>query len=360
MYVCRKNHRYDHSFLIMVQKISQLVRDNIRQLKPYSCARHEFNGAASVFLDANESPMNVPFNRYPDPLQEQLKEKIATIKKVHPSQIMLGVGSDEPIDLIIRIFCEPKENNIVAIDPTYNMYKVCADINNVSYRHVLLKDDFSIEAERLLRAVDKQTKVIFLCSPNNPSGNVLDRGEVRKILEAFGGITVIDEAYIDFSSEPSWLTELDTYPNLIVLHTFSKAWGLAGLRCGMAFASVEIIGYLNKVKYPYNINLLTQQFVIWNLDVEERKNSWVQMLIEQRAILAKKLAKFPFVDKIYPSEANFLLVKVTDPESIYTHLAAKGIIVRKRNNMPLCEGCLRISVGKKEENNKLINELKKI
>jgi len=344
----------------MGKEILQLVRDNIRKLKPYSCARHEFKGEASVYLDANENPMNSPLNRYPDPLQAEMKGAIAGIKHVRPSQIMLGVGSDEPIDLIIRIFCEPKEDNIVAIDPTYNMYRVCADINNVAYRSVLLNDDFSLDAARLLENVDDHTKVIFLCSPNNPSGNVLNREEVRKVLNEFEGITVIDEAYVDFSSQPSWLSELDNHPNLIVLQTFSKAWGLASVRCGMAFASDEITGYLNKVKYPYNINNLTQIFVSVNLEQEKRKNEWCQILIKQRAILAKNLSKLPFVEKIFPSEANFLLVKVADPEGIYDKLVAKGIIVRKRNTLSLCEGCLRISVGLPKENNKLIYALKKI
>jgi len=273
---------------------------------------------------------------------------------------MLGVGSDEPIDLIIRIFCEPKENNIVAIDPTYNMYKVCADINNVEYRNVLLNDDFSLDAKRLLAAVDAQTKVIFLCSPNNPSGNLLNREEIRKILDRFGGITVIDEAYIDFSPQRSWVTRLDKYPNLVVLQTFSKAWGLASLRCGMAFASEEITGYFNKVKYPYNINLATQMLVNVGIIRKAQKNGWVKMLLEQRGILAEKLVELPFVEKVYPSDANFLLVKVSDPESLYDKLTAKGIIIRKRNHLALCEGCVRITLGSAEENNQLIDELKNI
>ena len=344
----------------MRKELSLLVRDNIRQLKPYSCARHEFKGEASVFLDANENPMNNPYNRYPDPLQETLKEKIGSIKHVRPAQIMLGVGSDEPIDLIIRIFCEPKDDNIVAIDPTYNMYRVCADINNVEYRPVLLNEDFSFNADRLLDAVDEHTKVVFLCSPNNPSGNVLSGDDVRRVLNNFDGITVIDEAYIDFSSKPSWLTELDNYQNLIVLQTFSKAWGLASVRCGMAFASEEITAYLNKVKYPYNINLLTQRFVSEQLIHEDRKNKWVEMLLTQRVVLAENLGGLAFVEKIYPSDANFLLVQVDNPEGIYNQLVTKGIIVRKRNNLSLCCGCLRITVGAEEENNILLDELKKL
>lgn len=337
-----------------------MIRDNIQNLKPYSCARNEYKGEASVFLDANENPMNAPYNRYPDPLQEELKGKIAKIKKVRPTQIMLGVGSDEPIDLVIRIFCEPKEDNIVAIDPTYGMYQVCADINNVEYRKILLNEDYSLDAGRILGSVDEHTKVIFLCSPNNPTGNVLCRDEVQKILDGFDGITVIDEAYIDFSSEPSWLPELDHYPNLIVMQTFSKAWGLASVRCGMAFASEDIIGYFNKVKYPYNINLLTQKFVSEQVDHEDRKNEWVNLLLKQREILIKELQSIPFVEEIYPSEANFLLVRVPDANDIYNKLVDRGIIVRNRNNISLCLGCLRITVGMEEENRALINELKQL
>jgi len=327
---------------------------------PYSCARSEFKGEASVFLDANENPMNAPYNRYPDPLQEEVKAKIAKIKNIRPTQIMLGVGSDEPIDLVIRIFCEPKEDNIVSIDPTYNMYKVCADINNVEYRKVLLNDDYTFDAERLLKEVDEHTKVIFLCSPNNPTGNTLNRDEISKILNRFGGIVIVDEAYIDFAPETSWLPKLNEYPNLIILQTFSKAWGLASVRCGMAFASEEIISYFNKVKYPYNINLLTQKFVSEQLDSENRKNEWVKMLIEQRVIFEKKLKEIPLVEKIYPSDANFLLVKVPDANGIYNKLVERGIIVRNRNNISLCLGCLRITIGSEEENEILINALKQL
>ncbi|MDR2775286.1 MAG: histidinol-phosphate transaminase [Tannerella sp.] len=340
--------------------ISRLVRDNIRNLKPYSCARYEFEGEASVFLDANENPMNVPYNRYPDPLQKELKAKIAKIKNVRPSQIMLGVGSDEPIDLVIRIFCEPGEDNIVAMDPTYNMYNVCADINRVEYRKVLLNDDYSLDAKRILEAVDEKTKVIFLCSPNNPTGNLMDRNEVMKVLNGFGGIIVMDEAYIDFSSQPSWLEMLDEYSGLIVLQTFSKAWGLASVRCGMAFASEQITGYLNNVKYPYNINMLTQKFVSEQLNYEGRKAKWVKMLLEQREILAGKLAAIPLIEKTYPSEANFLLVKVPDANDVYNKLISRSIVVRNRNNISMCLGCLRITVGTAEENETLLNELKQL
>ncbi len=338
--------------------LDQLVRKNILALKPYSCARDEFQGEASVYLDANENPMNAPYNRYPDPLQWQLKQKIAQLKQVKPTQIMLGNGSDEPIDLVIRIFCEPLLDNIVAIDPSYGMYKVCADVNNVEYRKVLLNDNFTLNANEVLSAVDDNTKIIFLCSPNNPTGNLLDRTEVLKILNDFNGIVVIDEAYVDFSSEPSWLIDLNIFPNLIVLQTFSKAWGLASVRCGMAFASEAIIAYFNKVKYPYNINILTQQFVNNQLDEINQKEEWVKMLLEQRNYLIENLKTIQFIEKIYPSDANFVLVKVADANSVYNYLVNLGIIIRNRNTVSLCLGCLRITVGTKSENDTLLEALK--
>ena len=335
------------------------VRKNIFNLKPYSCARDEFKGEASVYLDANENPYNRNYHRYPDPLQEELRGRISQIKKINLSRIMLGNGSDEPIDLIFRIFCEPALDNVVAIEPTYGMYKVCADINNVEYRKVLLNDDFQMDAEQLLAAADKHTKVIFLCSPNNPTGNLLNRSEMQKTVERFPGIVVIDEAYIDFSNEPSWLNDLDKYPNLIVLHTFSKAWGLASLRCGMAFASEEIIALFNKVKYPYNLSALVQQTVLKQLAVgSDYKNDWVKQILEERKYLAETLKKLPVVEKIYPSDANFLLVKVNDANGIYKNLVDKGVIVRNRNSISLCGNCLRITVGTKEENDFLIDSLK--
>ena len=339
--------------------VESLVRKNIRNLKPYSCARSEFKGEASLFLDANENPLNYPYNRYPDPMQWELKQKISQIKKVRPEQIMLGNGSDEPIDLVIRIFCEPKQDNIVAIDPTYGMYQVCADVNNVEYRKVLLNTDYSLDSDTLLKAVDERTKVIFLCSPNNPTGNLLNRTEMLKVIHNFHGVVVIDEAYIDFSSEKSWLADLDSYPNVIVFQTFSKAWGLASLRCGMAFASEEIISYFNKVKYPYNVNILTQNFVKEQLEEEARKNDWVKMILEQRIYLVEALKRLPLVEKVYPTDANFLLVKVPDANAVYNYLVDKGIIVRNRNSISLCLGCLRITVGTKDENKILLDELLK-
>lgn len=338
--------------------MKNLVRKNILALKPYSCARDEFKGEASVYLDANENPLNAPYNRYPDPLQWEVKNKISKIKRVAPEQIMLGNGSDEPIDLIYRIFCEPKEDNVVAIAPTYGMYGVCADINNVEYRSVPLNEDFTLDASKVLTATDAHTKVVWLCSPNNPSGNLLKKSEIEKILNNFNGIVVIDEAYVDFSSEDSWLNSLNKYPRLIVLQTFSKAWGLAAVRCGMAFASEDIIGFFNKVKYPYNINILTQRLVSEEIDQEDRKKEWVEMLLKQRAMLAEMLNQLPIVEKVYKSDANFLLTKVTDANGIYNYLVGKGIIVRNRNTVQLCGNCLRITVGTKEENETLIDALK--
>ncbi len=339
---------------------ASLIRKNILSLKPYSSARDEFKGEASVYIDANENPMNEPYNRYPDPMQWALKEKIAKIKGVRPAQIMLGVGSDEPIDLAMRIFCEPKEDNIVAIDPSYGMYEVCANINNVEYRKVHLNRDYTLDSNRVLAAVDAHTKIIFLCSPNNPTGNLLNRNEVLKIVNNFNSIVVIDEAYIDFSHEASWLADLDKYPNIIVLQTFSKAWGMASVRCGMAFANEEIINYFNKIKYPYNINKLTQDFVSEQLNHLERKEKWVAMLLEQRTILIEQLKTLPYIKEVFPTDANFVLIRVLDANAVYNYLVEHGIIVRNRHTVSLCEDCLRITVGTREENETLMKAMKKI
>jgi histidinol-phosphate aminotransferase len=339
--------------------LKSLVRKNIFDLQPYSCARDEFKGEASVYLDANESPYNNEYHRYPDPLQTRLKEKVAEIKKLRPSQIMIGNGSDETIDLAFRIFCEPGMDNVVAIEPTYGMYKVCADINNIEYRKVLLDENFQLDAEKLLIATDAHTKLIFLCSPNNPSGNLLKREEIRKVVENFTGIVIIDEAYVDFSSEPSWLNDLEKYPNLILLHTFSKAWGMANLRCGFAFASEEIIRLFTKVKYPYNMSGWIQRIILEQIEVgTHSKNHWVNLILEEKELLVKELNSLQIVTKIYPSDANFLLVKVVDADKIYQDLVKKGIIVRNRNSVTLCNNCLRITVGEKEENRTLIEALK--
>jgi len=343
-----------------MKTLQELIRPNIWSLAPYSCARNEFTGEASVFLDANENPYNQPYNRYPDPLQVQLKEKIAALKGVRPTQIMLGVGSDEPIDLIFRIFCEPSKDNVVAINPTYGMYGVCADINNVEYKQVNLNADFTLDAAKVLKACDKNSKVIFLCSPNNPTGNSLARTEIEKIVTSFEGIVVIDEAYIDFSNEPSWLASLDQYPNIIVLQTFSKAWGMAALRCGMAFASEDIIAFFNKVKYPYNLNLLTQEAVYKQVENVDQKNEWVKALLMERKKMMAALEALPLVKQIYPTDANFVLVKVDDANGAYKQLVDKGIIVRNRNSVTLCEGCLRITVGTPSENKQLLTALQQM
>lgn len=343
-----------------MKDLQQLVRENIWNLKPYSSARDEFKGEASVFLDANENPYRKNYNRYPDPLQWKLKEKIAGLKSVTPDKIFLGNGSDEPIDIIIRVFCEPGVDNIVAIDPTYGMYQICAEINNVEYRKVPLRKDFSLDVENLLEAVDKDTKLIFLCSPNNPTGNLLDEADVKRILFSFDGIVVLDEAYIDFTADATLLNDLDKYPNLVVLQTFSKAWGLAGVRLGMAFASPEIIRLFNKVKYPYNVNILTQEFVSDALDNEKEEKEWVEQLLNGRKYLREEIQKYPYVEKIYPTDANFLLVKVTDAGAIYNILAERGVIVRNRSSVSLCAGCLRITVGTEDENRILIKEMQSI
>lgn len=338
--------------------LQQLVRKNVWNMKPYSSARDEFKGEASVFLDANENPLNDKYNRYPDPLQWSLKQKIAKVKNIAPENIFLGNGSDEPIDLVIRIFCEPRIDNIVAVDPTYGMYQVCAEVNDVEYRKVLLNENFDLDAQKLLEKRDRNTKLIFLCSPNNPTGNLLSREEIKKVLDSFAGIVVLDEAYIDFASEATWLNDLEKYPNLIILQTFSKAWGLAAVRLGMAFASAEIIKLFNKVKYPYNVNILTQNFVGDELDKLELRKQWIATLLEGRNYLINELPKLPFVEKIYPTDANFILVKVEDANSLYKQLADKGVIVRNRNSVSLCAGCLRITVGTDKENEMLIKTLR--
>ena len=340
--------------------LQNLVRPTIYKLKPYSCARDEFQGEASAYLDANENPLNAPYNRYPDPLQKDLKLRIASLKGVSADSIFLGNGSDEPIDLVFRVFCEPTIDNVVAIDPTYGMYQVCADINNVEYRKVLLNPDYTLDADRLLAAVDSHTKLIFLCSPNNPTGNELDMDAMLRIIRSFEGIVVVDEAYIDFSSRESLLNRLDEFPNLIVLQTFSKAWGMAAVRLGMAFASPDILAFLNKVKYPYNINLLTQQFVTAELAEVERKNDWVDLILQQRSDLIRVLKALPMVQKLHATDANFVLVQVADANAVYRYLVDEKIIVRNRNTVSLCQGCLRITVGLPDENELLLNALKKL
>lgn len=342
-----------------MKELKELVRDNIWKLKPYSSARDEYSGhVAHVFIDANENPYNTSFNRYPDPLQRELKQKIARIKGVEEDCIFLGNGSDEAIDLVYRCFCNPMEDNVVAIEPTYGMYKVCADINNVEYRKVLLDNKFAMNAEDVLAACDTHTKVIWICTPNNPSGNDICRSEIEHILNTFQGIVVIDEAYSDFSQQKTFRTELSTYPNMIVLNTMSKAWGCAGIRLGMAFASPEIIGIFNKVKYPYNVNCLTQEKAAAILDNIQEVQIWVAQILEEKARVIEAFGQLDVCVKIYPSAANFFLVEVTDAQSIYDYLVNKGIIVRNRSQIALCKNCLRITIGNRTENNELLAALR--
>lgn len=342
-----------------MKSLQELVRPNIWALEPYSCARDEFKGkAARVFLDANESPYNSPWNRYPDPLQEAVKERLARIKSVRPTQIFLGNGSDEAIDLAYRVFCEPRVDNVVAIAPTYGMYKVCADINDVEYREVKLDEHFRLDAQNVLDAVNAYTKLIWLCTPNNPTGNDLDRGAVRRILEEFDGVVVIDEAYSDFSPLPPLRLSLDRFPNMLALNTFSKAWGCAGIRLGMAFASEEIIALLNKVKYPYNVNKMTQDKAMEMLAEQDTIARQVGQICREREHMVPALRELPICLGVYPSSANFLLVKMTDADAVYRYLVDKGVIVRNRNKVALCGGCLRITIGTKQENNELLAALR--
>ena len=340
-------------------EISKLLRKNIAALKPYSCARDEFKGEASVYLDANENPYNAPFNRYPDPLQWKVKEAISKIKVVAPENIFLGNGSDEPIDLLYRAFCEPRIDNVVAIEPTYGMYKVSADINDVEYRKVLLDENFDFTAESMLAAANENTKLMWICSPNNPTGNNLNENQIIKLLKQFSGIVVVDEAYIDFSSRDSLGLRLAEFPNLVVLQTFSKAWGSAAIRLGMAFASVEIIQVLNKIKYPYNINILTQNQALKALHNSNQVNDWVKTLLEERTKLINELQRTELVKHIFSTDANFVLIKVDDANAVYQYLVDKSIIVRNRNTVSLCMGCIRITVGTPEENGILLENLKK-
>jgi histidinol-phosphate aminotransferase len=340
--------------------INNLVRENVKQLKPYSSARDEFEDfdtADMVFLDANENPFQSGVNRYPDPQQSNVKVVLAKNKGVNPNQILLGNGSDEVLDLLFRAFCEPKIDNIISLPPTYGMYGVLANINAVENREVLLSEDFQPQVEKILEAVDKNTKIIFLCSPNNPTGNSFTEESVTTLLEKFNGFVVIDEAYIDFSDKASWLAKLDQYPNLIITQTLSKAYGLAGIRLGICYASAEVIAVLNKIKPPYNVNELTQQRALERLKDQSKIDSEIKSIIVHREDLLKVLLDVSFVEKIYPTEANFVLVKVDDANKRYDELIAKGIVIRNRTTQPLCENCLRLTIGTESENKKLIDVL---
>ena len=342
-----------------MKPLEELVRPNIWSLAPYSSARNEYAGReARVFLDANENPYNQPYNRYPDPLQLELKEAISRVKGVPAANIFLGNGSDEAIDLPYRIFCRPGVDNVVAIEPTYGMYKVCADVNDVEYRRVLLDEHYQTTAEQLLNACDEKTKIVWLCTPNNPTGNCLLREEVMKVIEGFQGIVIIDEAYSDFSSQQPLRTELARHPNLMVLNTLSKAWGCAAIRLGMAFASTDIIALLNKVKYPYNINQLTQEQALKALSDPFEVDKWVKLLLLERSRMMDAFRLLPICEEVYPTDANFFLARMTDAQTIYNYLVDRGIIVRNRTRVQLCRNCLRITIGTKSENNELIAALR--
>lgn len=339
--------------------MQQLTRPNIWNLKPYSSARDEYSGnEATVFLDANENPYNSPLNRYPDPLQKELKKKISKIKGVPEECIFLGNGSDEAIDMIYRCFTVPGVDNVVAIDPTYGMYRVCADINGVEYRPVRLNDDYDIDADAILAQCDNNTKAIWICSPNNPTGNDLNHDVIRKIIERFDAFVVVDEAYSDFSTRKSLRYEITEYPNLIVLNTMSKAWGCAAIRLGMTYAQADVIRIFNNVKYPYNINLLTQNQAANILDNAINVEGWVKTILLERSRMIEAMKMLPICEKVYPTDANFFLAKMNDAQGVYNYLTDKGIIVRNRTNVVMCDNCLRITVGKKSENNELLGALR--
>jgi histidinol-phosphate aminotransferase len=339
--------------------MKHLLRKNILELKPYSSARDEFKGNAAIFLDANENPFNQGLNRYPDPYQKVLKEKVSALKGIPVNQIFLGNGSDEPIDILLRMFCQPGEDAIITLPPTYGMYKVSADIAGVTHLEVPLQLNFQPNPEEILKVAGEKTKILFICSPNNPTGNHIEIEIIEELLQKFNGIIVVDEAYIDFSSKPSALPLLSSFQNLVVLQTFSKAWGLAGLRLGMAFSSPELISFMNKVKAPYNLSILTQQTALEYLEKKEKVKQEIETIIKEREKLEEELSTFSFVQKIYPSDANFLLIKVEEPHKIYEFLVGHGIIVRDRSSVLNCENTLRITIGTPEENQQLIDTLKK-
>jgi histidinol-phosphate aminotransferase len=342
-----------------MKPLEQLVRKNIWSLAPYSSARDEYSGKeAHVFLDANENPYNAPYNRYPDPLQRELKKMLSKVKGVPEDMIFLGNGSDEAIDLPFRIFCEPGRDNVVSIAPTYGMYQVCADVNDIECRQVLLDEHFQLHADQLLAACDEHTKIVWLCSPNNPTGNSLDRDEILKVVEGFEGIVIVDEAYVDFAQQTSLRQELPTHPNLIILQTMSKAWGSAAIRLGMAFASKEIISIYNKVKYPYNVNLLTQQQAMEMLRDPFEVDKTVKVMLQERTRLIQAFLELPICEQVYPTDANFFLTRVTDAQRIYNYLVDHGIIVRNRSRIQLCQNCLRITIGTRTENNELLSALR--
>src|ERR1700749_446066 len=338
--------------------LQTILRENIKNLTPYSSARDEFQGEASVYLDANEnafgSPLDQNYNRYPDPLQFEVKKRLSEIKGVPPRNIFLGNGSDEAIDILFRAFCNPGVDNVILVPPTYGMYEVSANINDIKIKRVPLTEEYQLNVEGIAEAIDEHTKMIFICSPNNPTGNSMNRDDVETLLANFNGLVIVDEAYINFSRQKTFIQELTEYANLVVLQTLSKAWGLAGLRIGMAFASEEIIEVMNKVKPPYNINEASQELALKALENVYQVNKWIREILNQRDRLVLTLKDLDFVLDIYPSDANFILVKTTEPKLIYNFLVERGIIVRDRSKVDLCEGCLRITVGTPAENSTLL------
>jgi len=343
--------------------LQSILRDNIKNLVPYSSARHEFKGNASIYLDANENPYGSPlekdYNRYPDPFQFELKEEISKIKGVPAQNTFIGNGSDEAIDLLVRAFCRPGVDNILILPPTYGMYEVAANINDVEIRRVNLTESYQLDIEGISEAIDANTKLIFVCSPNNPTGNSIHRDDIETLLANFNGLVVVDEAYINYSRQKSFIQELTEYSNLVVLQTLSKAWGLAGLRVGIAFASEEIIEVFNKVKPPYNVNQSSQELALAGLRDIEKVNNWIRETVSERELLINSLLKLPFVERINPSDANFILVKTANPKEIYNHLRDEEIVVRDRSQVTLCEGCLRITIGTPTENRLLLESLQK-
>jgi histidinol-phosphate aminotransferase len=342
--------------------INNILRKNIKDLVPYSSARDEFKGEASIFLDANEnsfgSPLDRSYNRYPDPLQLKVKKRLSEIKGVPVKNIFLGNGSDEAIDILFRAFCNPGVDNVITLPPTYGMYEVSANINDVEVRKIPLKSDYQLNMEAIAEAIDDHTKIIFICSPNNPTGNSIDRQDIETIIANFNGLVVIDEAYINYSRQKTFIQELTEYSNLVILQTLSKAWGLAGLRVGMAFASEELIEVFNKVKPPYNINEASQELALEALQNVDQVNNWIKETVAERNKLIEELSQCALVIKISPSDANFILVKTTNPKAIYSYLVSLGIIVRDRSKVELCDGCLRITIGTPKENVELLNALK--
>jgi histidinol-phosphate aminotransferase len=345
----------------MTFELDKLVRPNIKTLKPYSSAKDEYTGDAKILLDANENSLGSPltkwYNRYPDPYQQKLKEKLAFVKQIAANQIFIGNGSDECIDILFRTFCEPGKDNIIICPPTYPMYEVSANINDVQVQNAPLLSDYQLNLAHIEQLVNDQTKIIWICSPNNPTGNSLDRIDIETILNHFNGIVVVDEAYINFSKQKSFVQSLIDYPNLVVLQTLSKAWGLAGLRLGMCFASPQIIGYLNKVKAPYNINIVTQELALQALEEVGQVNDMIKLLVDMRIALAQVIASMPHVIQVFPSDTNFILVKIPKARQLYEYLLSQGIIVRDRSALELCEDSLRITVGTEQENTLLVDAM---